>query len=67
MTEKVNGRKGGPGRKDGAVLLPQAARLHLRVALEQMDLLLETQQAEAALPHLLSLLRHMRALRRDIR
>ncbi|MDY6913460.1 MAG: hypothetical protein SVT52_03255 [Planctomycetota bacterium] len=63
MTETARKQKGGESWQDGAVLLPYAARLHLRAALEQMDLLLETQQVDAGLSHLLSLLRHLRALK----
>ena len=40
-----------------------AAEGHLHAALEQMDLLLASQQVEVGLTHLVALLQHLRAFR----
>ncbi len=48
----------------GAVILPDEAAWRLRSAFEQMDLLLETQQVDVGLDHLLELLRSLQAVRR---
>ena len=52
-------------RPDGTVILPRAAMRHLRAALEQMDLLLESQEVEVGLAHLVALLQHLRAFRQE--
>ena len=50
-------------RRDGAIILPHSAALHLRAAMKQMDLLLAAGQTEEGLNHLLDLLHHLRAFR----
>ena len=47
----------------GRLMLPRIAAQHLRAAVEQMDLLLATQQVDAGLCYLVGLLRNLRALR----
>jgi len=47
----------------GVIMLPHEAGEHLRAAAEQMDLLLESEQTEKCLGHLVALLRHLRAFR----
>jgi len=44
--------------------MPPAAGMHLRAALEQMELLLDAQQVEVGLAHLVTMLRHLQALGR---
>jgi len=46
--------------------MPCCAEDHLRAALEQMDLLLASQQVEAGLSHLVALLEHLQALRQEV-
>jgi len=46
--------------------MPPAAEIHLRAALEQMDLLLACQQEEVGLAHLVTMLKHLRALDRTM-
>jgi len=46
--------------------LTQAAADHLRAALEQMDLLLETRQIDAGVCHLVGLVGHLRDMRRRL-
>jgi len=58
-------RKGGTSQ-EGAIAISRAAAGHLRAALAQMDLLLSAEQVEAALPHLVALLQHLRAIRPDV-
>ena len=47
---------------DGALTLSPNAAMRLRLAIEQVEPLLASGQAEQALPHLVSLLSHLRAL-----
>lgn len=64
MKETTERREGGfVCTMDGTVTLSHAAAEHMQAALEQMDLLLQTQQMEVGLPHLVALLQHLRALR----
>ena len=51
---------------DGSVTLSSTAAEHLRAAVEQMDLLLETPQLDAGVERLISLLKHLRALKGTI-
>ena len=51
---------------EGSVTVPCWADEHLCAALEQMDLLLASQQAETGLAHLVALLKHLRALRQAV-
>lgn len=60
-----NVHKGG-SHSDGTIILSHAASEHLLAALEQMDLLLTTNHAEAGLEHLLVLLKHLRSFRRIV-
>ena len=64
---KTTSKRGSFGHsKPGAARLPQEADFHLRAALGQMDLLLQTQHCEEALHYLLAMLRHLRTVRRYV-
>jgi len=54
-TDRTNG--------GGVIVLPHEACEHLRAAAKQMDLLLESEQTEKCLGHLVALLQHLRAFR----
>jgi len=60
--EKFVRREGRMEAPHGVALTPDAAG-HLRAALEQMELLLESRQAEAGLGRLVAMLWHLRAMR----
>lgn len=45
------------------ITVPHATERHLNAALEQMDLLLASEQVEVGLAHLVSLLQHLQAFR----
>jgi len=49
-----------------SMTLSATAAAHLRAAVEQMDLLLEIQQLDAGVECLMSLLKHLRALKGNI-
>jgi len=51
---------------EGSILVPPSAKAQLHLALEQMDLLLASQDVEAGLVHLVALLRYLRAFRREM-
>lgn len=61
----VTGLRKGKGRDkpEGSMQLTQKAAEHLCAAIEQMDLLLHSQQADTAMHNLVSLLQHLRAVR----
>jgi hypothetical protein len=65
--DSLCGKEEGVGPEDGAVMLQQDAAGHLRSALEQMDLLLQTQQTDVALGHLVAMLKHLRVVGCSIR
>ena len=48
---------------DGTIVLSHREAEQLRAAMRQMDLLLHSQEEDAALGHLVALLRHLRAFR----
>jgi len=50
----------------GSMTLSSAAAENLRAAVEQMDLLLETQQLDAGVENLILLLKHLRELKGNI-
>ena len=51
---------------EGSMTLSSKAAEHLRAAVEQMDLLLETQQLDTGVECLVSLLKHLGALKGNI-
>ena len=51
---------------EGSATMPCRAEDRLRAAMEQMDLLLASEQVDAGLSHLVSLLEHLRALRQAV-
>lgn len=59
-------RMEGHASEDGALILSPTDGEHLRAAIRQMDLLLETPTEEVGLGHLVSLLEHLRSLRRSM-
>jgi len=61
MTGKAS-RSGEAATTDGTSELPRKAMEHLQAALEERRLLLQTQDSEAALSHLVELLRQLGAL-----
>jgi hypothetical protein len=67
MCENAKGRSQGEGRWDGSIQLTPLAAAELHKALQQMDLLLRAQQVEPGLQALVTMLRHLRMLRRTIR
>lgn len=64
--ESVNEWSGAVQKSQERIVLHSAAAGHLRAALEQMDLLLATQQVDVGLGLLVDLLRHLRVVRRDV-
>ena len=66
MTETTNERGICGEAVPAAFRLPQEADAHLRAALGQMDLLLQTEHCHEALHYLLAMLRHLKAVRRYI-
>ena len=57
-------KDGGTARTDGIVGLPAQVRHRLSEALEEMDSFLRAEEVEPALTHLVSMLRHLQAVRR---
>ncbi len=51
---------------EGSMTLSSTAAEHLWAAVEQMDLLLETQHLDAGVECLISMLKHLRALKGNI-
>ena len=66
MTETTNERGSCGQIVPAAFRLPQEADAHLRAALGQMDLLLQTEHCHEALGYLLAMLRHLRTVRQYI-
>ena len=64
MSGKASRREGVDCMKDGARLLSGSEAEHLQAAIGQMDLLLVTPQVDAAMNHLVAMLKHMLALKR---
>ena len=64
MSGKASRRESVSCMKDGTRLMSSREAEHLRAAIGQMDLLLVTPQVDAAMDHLVAMLRHMLALRR---
>ena len=54
-----------PDREDSGEMITLSAEAtdHLRAACQQMELLLAVEQVDEGLPHLVSLLGHLRAIR----
>jgi len=67
MCENTNSRSHGEGGWDGSVRLSPTAAAELQKALRQMDLLLQSRNVEPGLQALVTMLRHLRTLRRTIR
>ena len=67
MCENTKGRSQDEGWWDGSIQLSPFATAQLHKALRQMDLLLQARQVEPGLQALVTLLRHLRILRRTIR
>lgn len=67
MTETAERRKSLAGEREGSLLLPEGGLKHLQAALEQMDLLLQSQRTRTGLCCLVELLRHLSAVRDFVR
>ena len=67
MCGNTNGRSHGEGEGDGSVRLSRVEAAELCKALQQMDLLLQARKVEPGLQALVTMLRHLRMLRRTIR
>jgi len=65
--DDVCGWHGNVGLQDGAVVLRGEAAGQFRSALEQMDLLLQTQQVDVALRHLVAMMMHLRVVASSVR
>ncbi len=65
--ERMRREVGIVGSRDGTVVLERETAGHLASALEQMDLLLRTQQIDVALGHLVGMLGHLQVVASGMR
>jgi hypothetical protein len=65
--ERMRREAGGICSEDGSVVLERETARHLLSALEQMDLLLQTQEIDVALGHLVGMLGHLRVVASGLR
>ena len=66
MQKRVTQREGPICADGGVLVLSCGAAGHLHAAMEQMELLLRTEQVDAGLVNLVEMLRHLRAIQADM-